>query len=72
MSWLQDFKLALIKQESVALASLIDTLPQFDTLEEMDEAKHLILQAITLFETLEKSSSIEMQKIRKAKKYLDN
>ena len=72
MSWLKAFKIALIQEDEKKLSSLIDTLPQFETHQEMQEALHLIEQAITLFKTIEKNASIEMQKIHKAKKYLDH
>lgn len=72
MPWLTSFKVALIKEDEVALIQLIDTLPHFDCLNEMNEAKYLISQAITFFDKIEKTSSKEMQKIHKAKKYLDN
>jgi len=72
MSWLKAFKIALIQEDEKQLSSLIDTLPQFETPQEMQEASYLIEQAITLFKTIEKNASTEMQKIRKAKKYLDH
>lgn len=72
MPWLQAFKLALIKEDGASLSSLIDTLPEFDSLKDMEEAKLLISQAITFFKHIERLSSIEMQKIHKAKKYLES
>ena len=72
MPWLQAFKLALIKEDSTSLSSLIDTLPLFDSPKDMEEAKLLISQAIVFFKRIERHASIEMQKIHKAKKYLES
>lgn len=71
MSWLKAFKIALIQEDEKKLSSLIDTLPQFETAQDMQEASHLIEQAISFFKEVEKNASSEMQKIRKAKKYLE-
>lgn len=72
MPWLEAFKLALIKEDNDELVLLIEKLPQFNTEKEMLEASLLIDQAIVFFKTLEKNASIEMHKIHKAKKYLQN
>jgi len=71
MPWLEAFKIALIQEDGKKLSSLIDTLPQFESPQAMQEASYLIEQAIEFFKEQEKSASLEMQKIRKAKKYLE-
>ena len=72
MPWLEAFKLALIKEDEKKLISLIDTLPQFSNEDDMTQASLLIQQAISLFKSRENDASVEMHKILKAKKYLDN
>jgi len=72
MSWLKAFKIALIQEDEKQLSSLIDELPKFESTEAMQEASYLIEQAIVFFKNREKMASVEMQKIRKAKKYLEH
>lgn len=70
MPWLDEFKLALISQNGKKLNLLIDTLPTFTQPQEMQEALALIEGALDFFENEKKEVSLEMQKIRDAKKYL--
>ena len=72
MPWLEAFKLALIQDDEQKLVSLIDTLPQFSLEDDMIQASLLIQQAITFFKAREKDASVEMHKILKAKKYLED
>ncbi len=72
MSWLEAFKIALIKSDEKQLVALIDTLPQFESEVDMIQASYLIEQAIEHFKSQEQRATIEMQKILKAKKYLEN
>jgi hydroxylamine reductase (hybrid-cluster protein) len=72
MSWLETFKIALIKHDEEQMLSLIDTLPQFEHENDMLQASLLIQQAVEYFKQREQDATIEMQKILKAKKYLDN
>ena len=70
MPWLDEFKLALISQNGKKLNQLIDTLPTFTQPQEMQEALALIEGALEFFENEKKEVSLEMQKIRDAKKYI--
>lgn len=72
MSWLKAFKIALIQEDEKKLSFLADTIPKFETLQAMQEASYLIEQAIIFFKKTENNASNEMQKIRKAKKYLEH
>ena len=72
MHWLENFKLALIKHDEKQMLSLIDTLPQFESEDDMRQASLLIQQSIEYFKKRELDATLEMQKINKAKKYLDN
>lgn len=71
MPWIEAFKIALIQENDKKLLSLIDSIPEFESLQAMQEASYLIEQAIDFFKHQEKNASTEMQKIRKAKKYLE-
>jgi len=43
--WLNDFKKAIILQDTQKLGSLIEQMPQFSNLSEMEEASYLLLNA---------------------------
>lgn len=49
-TWLNDLKKAIILQDFQNLDSLIDQMPQFNTLPEMEEAVYLLLNAQTSLE----------------------
>jgi len=48
--WLNDLKKAIILQDTQKLDSLIDQMPQFTTLLDMEEAVYLLLNAKTFLE----------------------
>ncbi len=72
MEWLDTFQLALIKKDEAALLQLIDELPQFPELQQMQKASILIEQAIELFKEKKETSASEMRKIKQAKAYLES
>jgi flagellar hook assembly protein FlgD len=66
--WLNDFKKALILQETAKLESLMDQMPQFSTLHQMEEAAYLLLSVKTL---LENERSNALHSLSKLKKTID-
>lgn len=48
--WLTKLKTALVLEEIDRISSLIDEMPKFDTLTEMEEAAYLLSQSKTLIE----------------------
>ncbi|WP_300367364.1 hypothetical protein [Hydrogenimonas sp.] len=70
MSWLDDFKIALIEEDEERLSSLITSMPNFETIDEMKSAMHLIDQAKTLFEKKKESLAKQMKEIEASKKFL--
>lgn len=62
--WLDDFKLALIKEDLKELERLHFVMPDFKELDELKSAKALIAQAITLFtkERNKVKESLDQQK----------
>jgi len=63
--WLNQFKIALIQEESEKLATLLESMPQFETLEEANEASHLLIQAYELIDTLQEETKVSMQQLKK-------
>jgi len=49
-TWINDLKKAIILQDFQKLDSLIDQMPQFNTIPEMEEAVYLLLNAQTSLE----------------------
>ena len=70
MSWLDDFKVALIEEDERTLASLTAKLPSFDDIEEMEAAMRLIAQARTMLESKKERLAKEMREIEAARKFL--
>jgi hypothetical protein len=48
--WLKTLKTALILEDIETISTLIDTMPQFETLEQMEEASYLLMQSKTYLE----------------------
>ncbi|MDD5716284.1 MAG: hypothetical protein PHW64_00645 [Sulfuricurvum sp.] len=48
--WLSKLKAAIILEEVDTLSSLLDEIPKFESLEQMEEAAFLLAQSITLIE----------------------
>lgn len=48
--WLTNFKTALVLEDFENIAKLLEEMPQFETLREMEEASYLLSQTKTLVE----------------------
>ncbi|HEX5330578.1 hypothetical protein [Sulfuricurvum sp.] len=48
--WLTKLKTALVLEDIETLSSLLDEMPQFETIEQMEEASYLLIQTKTLIE----------------------
>jgi len=70
MSWIDDFKIALIEENETKLLSLIDTMPTFDDPDEIRTAMHLIDQARSLVEKRKRRLAEEMRQLETSKKFL--
>jgi len=66
--WLNDLKKAIILQDTQTLDSLIDQMPQFTTLLEMEEAVYLLLSAKSF---LEEERSHTLQALSQLKNTID-
>ncbi len=70
MNWHKLFTAALIEEDGERLLSLLNSMPQFENIEQMQKALGLISQAIELFEKKKIEISHQMQKIEKEKKFM--
>lgn len=48
--WLDEFKAALVLEETDRIAGLVDSMPPFETLKEIEQAAYLLQQASELIE----------------------
>ncbi|MFA6145049.1 MAG: hypothetical protein WCW84_04410 [Sulfurimonas sp.] len=62
--WLKEFKKALFLKDFDALDSLIDQMPQMESLEQMEEAAYLLLNAKTLIESEQATTLHSMQQLK--------
>lgn len=68
--WLTELKRALILEETDTLSSLIDQMPIFGTLEEMEEAAYLLHQTATLLEEKKGDAARTLQQLKSALDFL--
>jgi hypothetical protein len=68
--WLTNFKKAIILKEFETLAHLIDEMPHFESLVEMEEAAYLLDHAKTLFETEKSTTFASLQQIKNTVDFL--
>ncbi|MCE3047583.1 hypothetical protein [Helicobacter kayseriensis] len=74
MSWLDNLKIALIEGDAQKAFQISTNLPQegFKNLEEMLDARELILQTMELLKQEKEKTRIAMQQIRTAQKFLQD
>ena len=63
--WLNDFKIALIRQETEKLDLLLSQMPHFSDLKEMEEASYLLKEALQLIGTLKNENKSSQQQLKK-------
>jgi hypothetical protein len=62
--WLTKLKTALVLEEIASISSLLDEMPQFDTLEQMEEAAYLLMQSKALLEHHKTETAHTLQLIK--------
>jgi hypothetical protein len=68
--WLNDLKIAIIEKNTQKIETLIDEMPIFETLENMQEASYLLREASILLHTLKDETAKSMQQIKKNLNFL--
>lgn len=63
--WLKNFKLAVLQKDAGKIVSLLDEIPQFETLSEIEEAAWLTQEAINVITELKDESQNAMVQIQK-------
>lgn len=62
--WLIKFKKALILEEISQISSLLDEMPQFNTLQEIEEAAYLLIEGQKLLERNKHKTALAMQQLK--------
>lgn len=70
--WLKNFKLAVLQKDAGKIASLLDEMPQFKNLADMEEAAWLTKEALNVIGELKDESQTAMIQIQKNIKFLES
>ena len=62
--WLTKLKTALVLEDSEAISVLLDEMPQFDTIAQMEEASYLLMQVKTFIEREKTQTAHTLQQIK--------
>ncbi|MFY9143604.1 hypothetical protein [Sulfuricurvum sp.] len=68
--WSTKLKIALVLEEIDQISSLLEEMPQFDTLEQMEEAVYLLLQSKTLLEHQKSETAQALQQLKNTLDFL--
>ncbi len=68
--WLSKLKIALVLEEIERISSLLDEMPQFDTIEQMEEAAFLLQQSKTLLEQKKIQTAQTLQQLKNSLDFL--
>ena len=72
LMWINEFKVAIITKDTKKIDQLIMNMPQFETLEEMQEAFYLFNHARELLESLKNETAQSMKKIKDTIRYIES
>ena len=68
--WLSKLKTALVLEEIEHLSALLDEMPQFDTIEQMEEAAFILQQSKTLLEQKKIQTAQTLQQLKNSLDFL--
>lgn len=68
--WLTKLKTSLVLEEIESISDLLDTMPEFETLEEMEEAAFLLQQSKMLLESKKTQTAHTLQQLKNSIDFL--
>lgn len=71
-NWVNNFKLALIKEDDKKVAELIEDMPEFTNIEDMKVTSNLVEEAINTFSKKRQETLAQIDYIKKSKKFLED
>jgi len=72
MSWLSELKVAIVSKDPQKISTLIDTLPTFENVEQMQEALYLIKEAYVVMNELKNETLRQREQIKKSIDFLES
>lgn len=70
MQWAKELKIAIAEENETSIDKIIEQLPQFDSLEQMQEAAYLMQEAYKLLKLKKDQTASNLLKIKKQKEFL--
>lgn len=70
--WLKEFKIALVEDNVAKMDELLDTMPQFETLEDLQEAQYLIANAFKDATEQKNRISKILDEIKKSSSFMES
>lgn len=70
MSWLKDFTIAIVEEDSMKIGELVGNMPQFTNLDDILSAHALIEEAISVVDKQRTETFESMQKIKKSRVFI--
>ena len=70
--WLNKLKIAIIEKNTKDIDLLVETMPMFDDIEDMQSAAHLLKEANILMMTLKDETADSLSKIKKTKDFMNS
>ncbi|WP_228448166.1 hypothetical protein [Sulfurospirillum diekertiae] len=71
MSWIESFTIAIIEENYTHIGDLIESVPQFETVDEAITACALIQEALIMIQREKESTFEAMQKLKKTRQFID-
>ena len=72
MTWINSLKIAIIEKDPEALEKLLDDMPQFSELEEMESAQALLGEANVMMQGLKNETAETMKQLKKNMNFLNS
>lgn len=69
-SWLNALKVAIINKNEISAMNLIENLPTFKNINDLQSARELVLQVGAWLECEKKELAIKMEKLKSQKRFL--
>ncbi len=70
--WLKDFKIALVQKDTEKLDELMNSLPELESPEEIEQALYLLKEATRLVSSLREETQIAMRQMKKNIDFLES
>ena len=71
MSWIESFTIAIVEENYTNIGNLIESIPMFDTVAEMQTASALIQEALIIMEREKANTFDAMQKLKKTRHFIE-